>query len=309
MQTENNLFGEIKHLFRNGGMTIKLIFANLFVFLLISISEVIARLLGFGFGSPIAIFVHSVFTLQTDFMGFITHPWGLFTSIFAHYDFMHILWNMVFLYFSGKMFEQFFDQNRMLYTYILGGLFGGILEILAYSLFPTAANSGAVIGASGSVMAVLVALAFHRPKMNVALYGIINVPIILIAILFIVRDIFSLGTNDGVAHFAHLGGAIIGMVSIQNLYSSSNIITVASRLGARITNFFKVLFNPTKTPKMKVNKGQSTGRTFKSDEEFNLEKKRRQEKIDAILDKISKSGYESLTKEEKDFLFRQSNNA
>jgi len=308
MQTENNIFGELKNLINNGGMTMKLIFANLFVFLLISLSEGSARLLGFGAGSPISLFIHSVFTLQTGFFAFITHPWGIFTSIFAHYDFMHLLWNMIFLYFSGRMFEQFFSQKRLLYTYLLGGIFGGILEILAFSLFPSA-GAGAIVGASGGVMAVLAALAFHRPKMKVALYGIINVPIILIAGIFIVRDILSLGANDGVAHFAHLGGAVIGLTSIQNLYSHSNIVTVANRIGDRIVQFFKVLFNPTTTPKMKVKKGATSNRPFKTDEDFNQEKKRRQEKTNIILDKISKSGYESLNKEEKDFLFRQSNNA
>lgn len=308
MQTENNFFDELKHQYKYGGMTIRLILINLIVFLFIGITEVLARLLGGSVGVYISYFTSQTFTLQTDALGFITHPWGIFTSIFAHYGFFHLLWNMVFLYFSGKMFEQVFDQKRMLYTYILGGVFGGLLEVLAHLVFPgITANSGGVIGASGSVMALLIALAFHKPKMEVSLFGMFKLRLIFLALFFLVRDLFALGANDGVAHFAHFGGAILGMLSIQNLYSSSNIVNAIQRFGDKVVHFFKIIFNPTKTPKMKVSKGSARTQQFKSDEQFNVEKKERQRKTDGILDKISKSGYESLTKEEKDFLFKQSN--
>ena len=115
--------------------------------------------------------------------------------------------------------------------------------------------------------------------------------------------------DDGIAHFAHLGGIVLGMLSIKNLYSNSNIVNVAARIGDKIVHFVSIIFRPSSTPKMKVNKsGGTRTQQYKSDEQFNLEKKERQRKTDIILDKISKSGYESLTKEEKDFLFRQSNN-
>ena len=308
MQTENNFFDELKHQYKYGGMTIRLILINLAVFLLIGITEVLARLLGGTAGVYISYFTNQTFTLQTDGWAFITHPWGLFTSIFAHYGFFHLLWNMVFLYFSGKMFEQVFDQKRMLYTYILGGLFGGLLEVLAHLVFPGLAdNSTGVIGASGSVMAILIALAFHKPKMVVSLFGFFNIRLIFLALFFILKDLLALGANDGVAHFAHFGGAILGILSIQNIYSSSNIVNVTHRIGDKIVRFFSIIFNPTKTPKMKVAKGGARTQQFKSDEAFNVEKKERQQKTDRILDKISKSGYESLSKDEKDFLFRQSN--
>lgn len=310
MQTENNFFDELKHQYKFGGMTIRLIFINLIVFLVIGITEVLARLLGGTAGVYISYYTSQTFTLQTDAWGFITHPWGLFTSIFAHYSFMHLLWNMIFLYFSGKMFEQVFDQKRMLYTYILGGLFGGVFEVLAHLIFPgITSNTGGVIGASGSVMAILIALAFHKPKMEVSLFGLFKLRLIFLALFFLIRDLLSLGADDGVAHFAHFGGAILGILSIQHLYSSSNIVNVAHRIGDKIGHFFKVILNPTKTPKMKVSKGSARTQQFKSDEQFNVEKKERQRKTDIILDKISKSGYESLTKEEKDFLFKQSNNS
>lgn len=308
MQTENNFFQEIKHQYTYGGMTIKLIFINLIVFLLISILEVFSRLIGSSVSVILSGITENVFVLKTDYWALFTHPWTLFTSIFAHYDFWHFLWNMVFLYFSGKMFEQFFDQKRMFYTYLLGGIFGGLFEILANVIFPNY-TSGAVIGASGAVMAVLISLAFHKPQLQVALFGMFNLRLIYFALFFILKDLLSLGMNDGVAHFAHLGGIVLGMLSIKNLYNSSNIINASQRIGDKIVHFIRIIFKPSRTPKMKVNKsGGARTPQFKTDEQFNLEKKERQQKTDIILDKISKSGYESLTKAEKDFLFRQSNN-
>ena len=308
MQTENNFFAELKNHYRHGGMTIRLIFINVAVFLFIGLLDVFSRLIGPSFSS-IAQFIGSqFFTLQTDLYGFITHPWGLFTSIFAHFGLWHLLFNMLFLYFSGRMFEQVFDQRRLLYTYIVGGVFGGLFEIISHFIFPGMSGmSGLVVGASGSIMAILVALAFYQPRLEVSLFGLFKVRLVFLALFFIVKDLFSLGLNDGIAHFAHLGGAILGLWSIQNIYANSNIITASERLGNRIVNFFSVAFGKSsKAPKMKVTKGGGRTQTFKTDEEYNAEMKQRQEYTDAILDKISKSGYESLTKKEKDFLFNQS---
>jgi hypothetical protein len=133
----------------------------------------------------------------------------------------------------------------------------------------------------------------------VSLFGVLDVRIIILAALFILYDLISLPLNDGTAHFAHLGGVILGMISINRIHSSSNIITATQNLGDRIIGIFKP------GPKLTVKKGGKTGRP-KTDEEFISEAKERQAKTDAILDKISKSGYESLTKAEKDFLFQQS---
>jgi hypothetical protein len=156
-------------------------------------------------------------------------------------------------------------------------------------------------------MAIFAAMAFHRPRLQVNLFGIIPVPLIALAGFFILTDILSLGLNDGTAHFAHLGGVVIGMVSVQNLYNKNNIISIYSSLMKRITDFLKNLFSS--NSKLKVKKGGATrGPAFKTDEEYNFDKKKRQEKIDLILDKISKSGYDSLTKAEKEFLFDQSKN-
>lgn len=302
MQTERTFIDDLKHQYKFGGMTIRLIFINVVVFLIIRVLDVFFTLGGMAKGNFIFNFVDPVFGLHTEFYSFITHPWGLITSIFAHYDIWHILFNMLFLYVAGRMFEQLFDQKRLLYTYLLGGIFGGLLEVIAHSIFPALGIfSNIVVGASGSIMAIFIAIAFYRPNLTVSLFGVIPIRIIFLALVFILKDLLSLSSADGVAHFAHLGGAILGLISIQNLASSSNIINAAQTLGSKIESLFSI----SRSPKFKVKKGGENAR-MKTDAEYNTEAKNKQQEIDRILDKISKSGYESLTKKEKDFLFNQS---
>lgn len=301
MQTQRTFIDDLKHQYKFGGGTIRLLFINIIIFLAINIANVFGRLLGDE--SMTHSVVTSLFSLHTDLGDFARHPWGLFTSIFAHYSFFHILFNMIFLYFSGRVFEQMFDSKRLFYTYLLGGIAGGLFEVLAHLLFPVFQESNeVVVGASGSIMAIFFAIAFHQPQLKVNLFGVFPVRIIVVAIAFLVLDFVSLGTIDGTAHFAHIGGAIVGMVSIQNLYSSTNLITRIQKLG----DGFIALFKPKNKSKLKVYKNTNVRR--EKDEDYNERKKMSQAEIDRILDKISKSGYESLTKQEKDFLFNQSKN-
>lgn len=307
MNEQRTFIDELKYQFNHGGMTIKLIFVNTIVFLSINILLVIARLIGGDAQIFVGDILKWMFTLNTDLSSFIYTPWGIFTSIFAHYSLWHLLFNMLFLYFVGKMFEQFFDQKRLLFTYLLAGIAGGSLEIIAHLIFPVLQmNSSVVVGASGSIMGIFMAMAFYQPQAKVMLFGVIPVRLIWLALAFLLLDFLNLGRNDGTAHFAHIGGAIIGILSIQNLSSSSNIINRFQMLGDRIINLFSGARK--RTPKMKVHNTQTRSTRVKSDEEYNVETKTRQEEIDRILDKISKSGYDSLTKKEKEFLFNQSKN-
>ncbi len=295
---------ELKYQYKNGGVVVQLIFINVSLFLVIRIIDVFFGLITGSEGVFINNYASHIVGLHTRFITFIKHPWGLFTSIFTHYSFMHLLFNMVFLYFSGKMFLQLLDGRRLVFTYILGGITGGLLEVIAHSLFPKLQIfNDVVIGASGAIMAIFVAIAFYKPQLKVNLFGILPVRIIVIAGIFILVDLLALGKVDGTAHFAHLGGAIIGMISIQNLHASSNIVNWSQKLWNTVVVLFKN--NPNK---MCVKKGGKVNNRFKTDEEYNADEKSRQAQVDKILDKISKSGYESLTKKEKDFLFNQSKN-
>jgi hypothetical protein len=206
---------------------------------------------------------------------------------------------MVFLYFSGSYFERLFGAKKLLLTYLFGGLVGGIFEIGAESLFPLLQNTQQlVVGASGSIMALFTALAFYSPNTKVNLFGIIPIKIYFIALFFLVQDLIGIGSNDHIAHFAHLGGATFGILSIRNIQSNKNIL---NRL-QKIIEDFKLTFKGKKKTK------NTAFSKVKTDEEYNYERKLKQEKIDVILDKIAKSGYESLSKSEKDFLFNQSKN-
>lgn len=308
MQTERTFIDDLKHQYKFGGMTIRLIFINVLVFLLIQIFLVFGRLIGGDFESMVGVVLPKIFSLNTDVKEFLFQPWGIITSIFAHFGIWHFLMNMLFLYFSGKMFETLFDQKRLWFTYLFGGIAGGLLEIIAHLIFPALQNDKIVIvGASGSVMAIFAALAFHRPNMKVNLFGVFPIRLIFLAGFFILTDLLALGLDDGTAHFAHIGGVILGMISVQNIHSSSNLINWIQMIGDKFMRFFQNSFSSNK--KLKVKRGGATRTNqFKKDEDYNLGAKERQERIDAILDKISKSGYESLTKGEKEILFNQSKN-
>ncbi|PKR80328.1 hypothetical protein CW751_10780 [Brumimicrobium salinarum] len=297
---------EVKYQWNNGGMHIKLMGINLVVFILINVLLVLGSLsVSSGNPNPMEGIVFDIFTLRGDVKGFLTHPWGIFTSIFAHFDFMHIAFNMLFFYFISRFFLMYFSNKRMLYTYILGGIAGGLFQILAYAVFPKLQGMQTfVVGASGAVNAVFMAAAFYRPMAEVHLFGLVKVKMIYIALFYILIDLFNMGGSGNVAHFAHLGGAAFGFLSIYKIGSKNNVV-----------NFTQTTIENLKTslsskPKMKAKKGgksfSNTSAKKQTDEEYNLNKKKKQEEIDAILDKISKSGYDSLTKREKQVLFDQS---
>lgn len=295
MQTNKSLFDEIKHIYLSGNATIKLIFINVSVFLVIQILLAFDRLTLSGLGQQIVDLV----SLNCTWRGLVFTPWGLFTSIFVHEGFMHLLFNMLFLYFAGTFFESIFDRKRLIYTYIFGGIFGGILEVISHYTFPGLESGGYVIGASGAIMSIFVAIAFYSPNTKVLAFGVFPIPIYVLAVLFLLKDIMNVGTGNEIAHFAHIGGAIFGMISVNNIHSQTNIMNIFYRFFSSFGSLFS-----SKKPK----KTNPAGKTWKTDEQYNVDKKKRQQKTDSILDKISKSGYESLTREEKDFLFNQSKN-
>jgi membrane associated rhomboid family serine protease len=290
MNNNRNIFQELKQTFLQGKMTHRLIIINVAVFILIQIYLAIFRLGGLVSED----LPNTLFTLDTNLTGFLHKPWGLITSIFAHFDLFHLFSNMLFLYFSGKFFEQIWSGKQLLITYILGGIFGGIAEIAVSSTFYSTENNGAlVIGASGSIMAIFIAVAFHSPQTQLLLFGKFSIRLYFLAIFFLIQDIIGIGTKDTTAHFAHIGGALFGILSIV----TSKFIPAKN---PNSKGFFNQLF--------KSSKKKTVAPRFKSDEAYNQEKRAHQEKTDSILDKISKGGYESLNQSEKDFLFKQSKN-
>jgi membrane associated rhomboid family serine protease len=294
MQQKRNLFEELKFQLKSGTMTNKLVIVNICVFLLIHLLFALEKISGVGF---ISILIQKTFTLDATLIGALSMPWGFITSIFAHFGLMHIFSNLIFLYFAGNLFERYFNSRMLLLTYLFGGLAGGLGEVISTTLlFPNEYHT--VLGASGSVMAIFAALAFYSPNTKVFLFGVLPVRLFVLALFFLANDLIGIGNaNDHIAHFAHLGGALFGFLAMQNLNSPKNILTKIDELSKRIRETFK-----------RIGKAKPKKRRTKSDEEYNYEKKSKQDQTDLILDKISKSGYDSLSKKEKDFLFNQSKN-
>ena len=277
-------------------MTNRLVIANILVFVLIHVLFAIGRL---NNSIELDYFISNLFTLEASWQGLMFMPWGLFTNMFAHFDLFHIFSNMIFLYFAGNLFEQYFNGKKLLIVYIFGGLLGGFSEIVSSSVFFPHEQIHTVLGASGSVMAIFTALAFYSPNTKIFLFGMFPVRLFVLALFFLATDLIGIGNaNDHVAHFAHLGGALFGLLAVQNVNTNKNILVKIDKLMQKIKGAFK------KKPKMRYTRSDQ----HKTDEQYNFEKRKKQEKTDLILDKISKAGYESLSKEEKDFLFKQSKN-
>lgn len=297
MPSERTFLEQLIYQWKHGGMMMKLLFINSIIFIVIQLISVFGRLMGIDAQNSVNDLLISIFGMETSFNSFLQHPWGIFTSIFAHFTLFHFISNMLFLYFAGKLFESIFEGKYVFFTYLFGGIFGGFVELIAHASFPSLKNEAVIIvGSSGSIMALFATLAFYRPNLTISVFGIFNTRLIFIAAAFILSDLISLGLNDGTAHFAHIGGVIFGALSVVSMASFFKFYD-------RLTTF--TIFQ--KKTHLKVKKGTRTS-AFKTDEEYNLEKKLRQEKTDAILDKIAKSGYESLSKTEKEFLFNQSKN-
>ncbi|MGB1102731.1 MAG: rhomboid family intramembrane serine protease [Crocinitomicaceae bacterium] len=297
-----SILAYIKRLIQESGMLGRIIAVNTAIFVVLILIRLISKLY-----ENEELFNAVVINLGAmgDPALVIRKPWTLVTHYFTHYEFLHFLFNMIILYFSGRIFLSFFSHRRLLLTYLIGGFFAYFIHVGAYYAFPLLQHEGPslLIGASASVMAVFFAAAVHKPNMPVMLFGILKLPLIGIAALYLLSDLMGVGSGDSVAHFAHIGGAIFGALSVINAYSSKNIMNRIDRL------IFRLKAGDFKWPKRsKLKTAYTSNRSAKdmTDDEYNANKKAKEERINAILDKISKKGYDGLTKEEKDILFNES---
>jgi len=243
--------------------------------------------------------IENWFALPKDFYDFMVQPWSLVTYSFLHGDIFHILWNMYILYVAGRILLNLFDGRRFLNIYFLGVMLGGLLFLLSYNIFPTLVGiNTTLIGASAGVMAVLIFVCTYIPNQEVRLI-FFNVKLWQIGIFVVLMDLVQIpiGGNIG-GRIAHLGGALLGYVYARQLYNGTDIGEGFSKFVDGLVNLFKK--TEKKAPlKTVYRKQRSASKTTVS-----YDKQSHQKKIDAILDKISKSGYESLSKAEKDFLFK-----
>lgn len=306
---------DIRRFYRTGGISVKIIFVLTAAFLITSILNFIV-LASTEIIPGVHYSIHRNLwwlSMPSDFSDFIRIPWTIVTHGIVHSGFGHWIFNMLGIWIFGRIVSQYIDDRRFLSTFILSVVFGGIFYLgVLNAVFPASyVQMSRLVGASGGLMGLLGAALFLAPNMRFNL-AIVQPPLWLVAILYLLADfavVTSYGSNAG-GSLAHLGGFAFGYVSSMLYQRGTDIVGWLSRFIDWLVNLFKGARNP--RPKMKVKyrssdfkTSKTTTKNRKSDAEFNMEKKDRQAKIDAILDKIKRSGYESLSKAEKDFLFNE----
>ncbi len=295
-----DIFERIKYKYRNSNLLIQIIYINAFVFLAIATIGLIAKLFDIS-----QLNLVSLFGVPANFRMLVHRVWTPFTYMFVHVDFLHILFNMLWLYWFGRIFLQYFSSRTLGSLYILGGVCGAIIYIAAFNTIPYYVNMQTewammqiyppLIGASAAVMAVVMGAAFYRPNVRINLLFLGSVKIGYIALGIFILDFLALGNdaNPG-GHIAHIGGGLAGyFFALQ--YQKGRDITAWM---GKCMDWFVNLFKPTKKSKLKV-----TYKRNESDGDYNQRKHNEQEAIDAILDKLKQSGYSSLSADEKKRLF------
>lgn len=289
------IWDDIKSTFKNGNNLTRLIYINIAVFILITITTVIGFLLK---NTIIADKAIDILSVPASLKALLARPWTLITYMFTHKDVWHILFNMLWLYWFGRIFLEYLDQRKLIAVYLLGGISGALVYILSFNIFPVYTDVVAesiAIGASASVMAIVIAIAAYVPDYTVQLllFGRIKIKYMALAI-FVLTSVMDFSTNSG-GKLAHIGGAFFGYFYTINLRRGHDIGKGLNK----ILDFFVTLFKPRK--KLKV-----THKKVANEYDYNKIKVDHQKSINSILDKISKGGYDSLTKEEKETLFRES---
>lgn len=289
---------EIKQSFKKGSILTKLIYINVAVFVAVNIVFLVFFLM------------HSAIFDRGDFISWfavssnpdilIKKPWTIISYMFLHENFMHILFNMLWLWWFGHIFLQHLSQKQMLGTYILGGISGAIVYILAFNVFPAfeqIVHSSVALGASASVISIVVVISFYIPDYKINLLFIGPVKLKYIALVSIGLDVLSITSYNSGGHIAHLGGALYGWIYVMSLKKGKDITR----------GFNNFLMNIFTWKKSKVNPHMHVSyKKPKTDMEYNANKAKNQEEINTILDKIARSGYDSLTKKEKEILFKES---
>ncbi len=280
--------GGLKYQYARLGTSEKLIAINVLVFV---VSGLVTALI-----SPA---VQGWFELPKDFFDFVVQPWSIVTYSFLHGGIFHILWNMYILYVAGRIMLNLFDGRRFLNVYFLGVILGGLLFMFSYNVFPTLVGMNtSLIGASAGVTAVLIFVCTYLPNQEVRLI-FFNVKLWQIGVFVVLMDLVQipLGGNIG-GRIAHLGGALLGYMYARQLMQGRDIGEGFSKFIDSMANMFSSKGN--KAPMKTVHRQQKAA----TKSNVNYDKDSHQRKVDNILDKIGKSGYESLTKSEKDFLFK-----
>ncbi len=283
----------LKEQFKQGDNLNRLIFINVGVYVLMLIVSMLSFLIT-GNQGTFSTYSMRWLALPSDPMLFITRPWTLVTYMFLHADFWHVLWNMLILFFSGRIFIEYLGDRRLLTVFLYGGIAGGALFFILYNVSPAFTATLPLVGASAGVVAILVAAATYVPNMPVRLFFVLEVKLWMVAALAVVSYIAgATGSNSG-GHLAHLGGAALGYFFVTSLRRGNDWSLGLYRVFTTVQGWFAP------KPKMRTVYTSTDYNRKKPDQQTRTD----QQKMDEILDKISKTGYEKLTKDEKEFLFK-----
>lgn len=286
----DDIFTKMKETFRNGNILAKLIYINVGLFVLIRLASVLLML----FNVESFSFLQYLQVPSSPEL-LMYRPWTIFTYMFTHFEFLHILFNMLWLYWFGGLFLNFFSERQLGGLYLLGGVAGAALFMVAYNLFPyfqTVASSSYLMGASASVMAIVFAVSFYRKDLEINLLLIGRIRLIYLALFTLVIDLLAITSDNAGGHIAHIGGALLGIWFASQIRKGKDLTAPMNRLLDWVANLGK------RKPKMHV-----TYRRTETDYDYNARKHHENVDLDAILDKLKRSGYESLSADEKRRLF------
>jgi len=277
--------------YKTANIVTKIIVINAAIFLIVRLAAFFMRL------NPIEL--TRWFALPENISDFITQPWSILTYAFIHHGFFHVFFNMYMLYWFGRIVLNLFNAKRFLTVYLLGVISGGVLYMLAYNIFPVFANSNGILyGASAGVTAVMIFIATYTPNTEVMIIKW-RVKLWQIGLTIFLLDLVRISVSENAGGLlSHVGGAIFGYFYAIQMAKGNDI----GKWFENIMDWVEGLFLPKKKkPFKKVHRTKSAApRTKPSAKDVS----EHQKKVDAILDKIGKSGYDSLTKAEKDFLFK-----
>lgn len=295
-----SILADIRREFSFGNVVTRLVIINVAVFIAINLIRLIFYL---GNAGEIPSLYHDIvhfFSVSSDIKHNLTHPWVFVTSIFLHESFWHLLWNMLFLYWFGRIVGDLLGDRKVFPIYLLGGMVGCIVFWMSAQLLPYMQGyTGYALGASAGVMAIVVTSGMIAPdySMRLILLGDIRLKYIVFALVLL--DLFALAGNSNTGgHFAHLGGVAMGWLFVSQLRAGNDWSEGVNNLLDKVVNFFK----GERIPVARSKEAKIVKKTFSKSEPKQYSEDEIQERIDIILEKIKKTGYDSLSSEEKEFL-------
>ncbi len=294
------IFDDLKQTFKQGNIVVRLIYINVAAFVVSTLLSVVLGL----FTVSATEFLRNLY-LPADLLQLLRRPWSIITYMFMHAGIWHLLGNMLWLYWFGKLFLYFFSAKHLRGLYVLGGLLGGLLFIVAYNIFPIFKGqlySATLVGASASVLAIAIATAVREPEYLINLMFIGPVRLKYFALFIVLFDTLSIGSSNAGGHMAHLGGALAGWWFVKGIGNGYDITHWINTCLDTIVGLFSKRKREPRKPKMKVHAANSRV----TDYEYNANKKQKSDEVDKILDKLKQSGYSSLSDEEKRRLFEAS---